>query len=47
VDPALAQRAAGAGGNPALLQIEGRLYRARMELAELQGSRWRRAAQEG
>jgi hypothetical protein len=46
-DLAGAQSAAGASRNSALLQIAGRLHRARMELAELQGSRLRQAPQEG
>ena len=37
-DLAQAQRAAGARRSAALLQMAGRLHRARMELAELQGS---------
>jgi hypothetical protein len=35
---AQAQHAAGGARNPALLRIEGRLHRARMELAELRGA---------
>jgi hypothetical protein len=37
-DLARAQRAPGGARNPALLQIQGRLHRARLELAELQGA---------
>jgi hypothetical protein len=37
-DVAQAQRLAGGARSPALRQSEGRLHRARMELAELQGS---------